>query len=272
MRRQRWGLDAITGARGAAPTGSAESAPGPVTSRLAPRGNDVSSTPEVHAATAAVRRRGVRCADSERRATSAVNVSPKSHRSLGGVLPRTEPRRGRWKRRSAISVCLILIAAGLGGIPVYVRPQVDPLRHADAILVIGGYGEERYRLGIELSTHGWAPNLVVSNPVGAGDVWKRNYCSTPPVGVTVHCFAPDPPTTKGEARELRRLATQYGWHTVIVVTFKPHISRARYILEKCFNGDLVMVASPTHVSAFRWAYEYLYQTAGYLRAAFQPGC
>jgi uncharacterized SAM-binding protein YcdF (DUF218 family) len=166
----------------------------------------------------------------------------------------------------------VLIAALLGGVPVYVRPQVDQPRHADAILVLGGYGEERYRLGADLSMQGWAPNLVVSNPQGAGDVWQRNFCSRPPAEVTVHCFVPDPPTTRGEALELRRLATQYGWRTVIVVTFRPHISRARYILEKCFDGDLVMVPSSTDVSIFRWVYEYVYQTAGYLRAVLQPGC
>jgi hypothetical protein len=31
----------------------------------------------------------------------------------------------------------------------YVRPQVDPLRHADAILVLGGEGFSRYPFGID---------------------------------------------------------------------------------------------------------------------------
>ncbi|HYN34606.1 MAG TPA: YdcF family protein [Ilumatobacteraceae bacterium] len=166
----------------------------------------------------------------------------------------------------------MLISAMVAGLPVYVRPQLDPLRDADAILVLGGYGEERYLKGTELAMAGWAPNLVVSNAVGAGDVWKRNYCSTPPAGVRVHCFIPDPPTTKGEGRELRRLASLYGWRTVIVVTFRPHVSRARYILEQCFGGDLVMVAASPDISMLRWAYEYVYQTAGYLRALLQPDC
>ena len=95
----------------------------------------------------------------------------------------------------------------------------------------------------------------------------------PAPGVDLHCFAPDPPTTKGEGRELRRLASQHGWRTVIVVTFRPHISRARFILEQCFDGDLVMVASPgSHYRYSRWAFEYVYQTAGYSRAVLQPGC
>jgi hypothetical protein len=39
-----------------------------------------------------------------------------------------------------VSVCLFLIAAVTGGLPVYVRPQIDPLRHSDAILILGGSG------------------------------------------------------------------------------------------------------------------------------------
>jgi hypothetical protein len=34
----------------------------------------------------------------------------------------------------------------------------------------------------------------------------------------------------------------------------------------------VMVASPAHISVPRWAFEYAYQTAGYVRAALQAGC
>jgi hypothetical protein len=32
------------------------------------------------------------------------------------------------------------------------------------------------------------------------------------------------------------------------------------------------VASPAHISVARWPFEYVYQTAGYVRAALQPGC
>ena len=71
---------------------------------------------------------------------------------------------------------------------------------------------------------------------------------------------------------MRRLASQNGWRTIIVVTFQPHISRARFILDQCFDGDLVMVASPAQLSVPKWAFQYAYQTAGYVRAVSQPGC
>ena len=52
-------------------------------------------------------------------------------------------------RSVVVPVCLLLIAAVISGLPVYVRPQVDPLRHADAILVLGGEGFSRYPFGID---------------------------------------------------------------------------------------------------------------------------
>jgi uncharacterized SAM-binding protein YcdF (DUF218 family) len=170
------------------------------------------------------------------------------------------------------SACLLLSAAVIGGLPVYVRPQIDRLHHADAIFILGGYGDLRYSFGLELGMQGWAPNVVVSNPRGKDDPWLTDYCATRHPGFDLDCFSPDPPTTKGEGRELHRLASQNGWRTVIVVTFRAHISRARFILEDCFDGDVVMVASPDHISAPRWVFEYVYQTAGYVRAALQPGC
>jgi uncharacterized SAM-binding protein YcdF (DUF218 family) len=182
-----------------------------------------------------------------------------------------DPLRRRLIRRFAMLVCLLFTAA-TAGLPVYVRPQIDQLRHADAILILGGPYHRRYPFGFDLAGQGWAPNLVVSNPSGAANPELTDYCAAPHPEFAVYCFVPDPPTTNGEARQLRRLASQHGWRTVIVVTFRPHISRARFILEQCFDGDLVMVASPAHISGPRWAFEYLYQTAGYAHTVLQPGC
>ena len=171
-----------------------------------------------------------------------------------------------------MAIGLLFVVAVVAGVPVYVRPQIDPLRHADAILILGGPEYDRYPYGFQLGEEGWAPIVVASNPNGPRDPWLTDFCATPHRRLNLRCFVPDPPTTKGEGRELRRLATEYGWRTVIVVTFRPHISRARYILQQCFDGSLIMIASPTDLSVARWAFEYVYQTAGYVRAALEPGC
>lgn len=186
-------------------------------------------------------------------------------------MPGADTRRRRIRRLIAC-IGLLVIAAAVGGLPVYVKPQVDELRRADAILILGGPNYGTIPFGLELAAQGWAPMVVVSNPNGPNDRWLTDYCATHPLGVEVHCFVPDPPTTKGEGRELHRLAAQYGWRTVIIVTSRPHVSRARFILHRCFDGELIMMASPTDLSPLGWAYQYVYQTAAYLRALAQPDC
>jgi uncharacterized SAM-binding protein YcdF (DUF218 family) len=178
-----------------------------------------------------------------------------------------DPRRWRLVRRWLVSLCVVFIVAVVAGLPVYVRPQIDPLRHADAIFVLGGVAHDRYPFGIALGEQGWAPIVVLSV-----DPWRTWYCATPHPHFDLRCFIPDPATTNGEAQELHRLAANYGWRTVIVVTFRPHISRARFILERCFDGNLVMVESPEHLSVLEWAFEYVYQTAGYARELLEPAC
>ncbi len=175
-------------------------------------------------------------------------------------------------RRVLLPTCLLLVAAVIAGLPVYVRPQVDRLRHADAIMILGGPNYHRYTYGLQLGNQGWAPNVVVSNPHGADDIWLTKFCATPQDRFQLKCFTPTPTTTRGEGQELRRLASAYGWRTIIVVTLLPHISRARFILGKCFDGDLIMVPIPNRMSLPIWAFQYVYQTAGYARALVQPGC
>lgn len=174
------------------------------------------------------------------------------------------------RRRLLVAGVVVAVVAALigAGIPVYVRPQVDPLRRADAILVLGGQGVDRYAYGLELARRGYASTVLFSNPYGENtDIDEvREPCHTPQTGFTLECFAPDPPTTIGEGRELRRLASERGWRTIIVVTMRPHLSRARYILHRCFSGDLIMRPSDEDLSPAYWAWSYLYQTAGYVRA------
>lgn len=149
------------------------------------------------------------------------------------------------------------------------RPQTDALRKSDAIFVLGGYGP-RSLFGIELAKEGWAPTVVLSGGFTEPLLWHRCWFPRPPINLL--CIAPHPQTTSGEARELKLLAEKYSWHRVIVVTFRPHISRARFILERCFDGELIMVESPANISIARWAYEYGYQTAGYAKAFVEQEC
>lgn len=176
-----------------------------------------------------------------------------------------------------VITCVVIAMVGalvLAGIPVYVRPQVDPLRRADAVLVLGGEGIDRYQYGMDLARAGFASTVLFSNPYGENTELDevREPCRTPQQGFTLVCFAPDPPTTLGEGRALARMASEHGWHTIIVVTMRPHLSRARYILERCFSGELIMTPSPLDISPVYWTWSYVYQSAGYARAFIDQGC
>ncbi|CAJ1580298.1 YdcF family protein [[Mycobacterium] wendilense] len=175
-------------------------------------------------------------------------------------------------RRAAVTLLAVLLLAVVvvvGGYPVFVDPRADTPRPADAIFVVGGDAPEgRYLHGLELAHRGYAPTLVLSNPAGQVD----EFCDEQGRDFTVECFTPDPPSTQGEARELGRLAAERGWQAVIVVTYTPHVSRARYLMERCFAGDLLMAEVPVQLSVPYWGWMYIYQGAGFAKALVQRGC
>ncbi len=50
----------------------------------------------------------------------------------------------------------------------------------------------------------------------------------------------------------------------------PHVSRSRYIINRCWDGDIDVVADPPRpLPVWVWAANYVWQTAGYVRAQFQ---
>jgi len=180
-------------------------------------------------------------------------------------------------RRAALQILAGVMTLGLvlgaAGYPVFVRPQTDQPRPADAILVLGGTASaQRYLTGLELAADGLAPALVLSNPYRPRDPVLDALCAGQQPGFAVVCFAPEPRTTLGEGRELRRLAAENGWQSVIVVTSTPHVSRARYIIGKCFDGELVMVGTPARLSVAGWAWLYAYHGAGYVKSWLQGQC
>jgi uncharacterized SAM-binding protein YcdF (DUF218 family) len=155
---------------------------------------------------------------------------------------------------------------------LYVNPPMaQPLMRADAVVVLGGTPYKRFEYGIELAERGLAPEVVISNSVGSADTRMQSICSTP-TSVRVTCFLPQPWTTRGEAQEIRSLAQQRGWKSIIVVTTKAHISRARYILGRCFGGEIMMTDYPEKLSVIENVTGWIYQSAGWVRALTQRGC
>jgi uncharacterized SAM-binding protein YcdF (DUF218 family) len=100
-------------------------------------------------------------------------------------------------------------------------------------------------------------------------------CASPPTGSTryrVICFRPDPSTTRGEARQIQALAQSNGWTRVAVVAPVFHISRARLLVGRCYPHTLFMLALPKRFPWYVWTYQYVRQSAGYVKTAVHRGC
>ncbi len=187
--------------------------------------------------------------------------------------------RGRGAKAVAIVVAAALVM-GVVGAPVYVLPATDDPAPVDAVYVIGPPTDERMELAQDLIDQGLSDTLLVSIPDADGvytamlDTYERanTACDGGIEGAEVLCFEPDPFTTRGEARYLRDLAAERGWSRVSVITFTPHITRTRVIMERCFDGDLTYLDPGGFIPPWVWVYQYGYQTAGFVKVALADGC
>jgi hypothetical protein len=97
-----------------------------------------------------------------------------------------------------------------------------------------------------------ASNLVIPN--GTAPEWPAGYrACTDDLPYEVHCPRPDPDTTLGEARMIAALAKDKGWRRVTVVTSSLHLSGARLLLERCFDGEVLGVRATPELSTLAWA-------------------
>jgi uncharacterized SAM-binding protein YcdF (DUF218 family) len=180
------------------------------------------------------------------------------------------PQRRRW--RIALAAVLVVV---LGWVTAAFLVIIDPITNrparADAIVVLGGPTVDgRLEEGLRLVREGYASTLLISTPGRTSPAVSRA-CAAPIPHVTVACFLPSPKTTQGEAREIRAQSISHGWHTVLVVTSRYHISRARLIIGRCFTGRVIMVdANAPSVS--EWIYNLLYQTGAYAKALIHGQC
>ena len=177
----------------------------------------------------------------------------------------TQPLSRRQRRVRTIVAILLLIAIVVE-LKLYVVPTSNKPRHADAVVVLGGHAyQTRIHEGNAIARRFGGAVLVVSTPAG-------QVCEAKPAGaLAIICFRPDPSTTQGEAREAAKLATQYGWQSIIVVATGDQIWRARLRFQRCWSGTLRMVRAPS--SLFLRLRTVPYETAATIKAeVLQRSC
>lgn len=163
-------------------------------------------------------------------------------------------------------VLLLALWGALSAI-LFVWPPLDPVKgtRADAILVMGGPGP-RLQVALKLAKDHAAPVMLVSV---ASVRWNCPALDVP--GVRVECFRPDPFSTQGEARYAASQARVRGWNSLIVVSSVPQSTRARLRVQRCFHGNVKLVAA--RPSPARWAYGVVYEWGALVKAlVWQRSC
>jgi uncharacterized SAM-binding protein YcdF (DUF218 family) len=140
----------------------------------------------------------------------------------------------RW---TGICVAVFLTVLAAATARLFVWPGDSPVSPVDAVVVFGARNSERLPEGLRLVQDGVAPALVVMTPPE-----DRSICRRTPT-FEVICRVPEPFTTRGEARAVGNLARQRGWSSVLLVTSTHHLTRARLLLERCFDGSVHAVAT-----------------------------
>jgi len=179
--------------------------------------------------------------------------------------PATVPaRRRRWPRsrrgRQALIVCVALLVA-LCGVTgwLFVFPATGMPATVSAIVVPGGPGN-RLDAALNLARQDRARYLVLSQ----GDYVPPQLCGSRVGAATVLCFRPDPETTQGEAEGTARLAQEYGFRSIVLVTTPDQTWRAKLRFQRCYGGEIYAVTTP--LPRHLWPYQIAYQWAATVKA------
>jgi len=156
-------------------------------------------------------------------------------------------------------VVAVIFAFGLVTARLFVWPAQGMPATVDAIVMLAGPGN-RLPVALQLAREHRAPVLVVSR----GWQGYGGPCPPPVPGVKLICFDPDPGNTRGEAEALGRLARQFRWSSVVLVTTRTQDTRARIIVARCFGGSTYVVTAPLPVSS--WPYQIAYGWGALLKA------
>jgi uncharacterized SAM-binding protein YcdF (DUF218 family) len=153
----------------------------------------------------------------------------------------------------------------------FVWPSTSDVDRADAVVVLDGGAGERLDKARALMARGVAPTLALStgremDADEAGDLCTKRQ------QFEVVCFTPRPDSTRGEARAVARLARDKGWNEVVLVTSTYHVTRARMLLERCFDGRVDAVAASPPRRPLHWAAAVVREWAAMVETALRRNC
>ncbi len=150
---------------------------------------------------------------------------------------------------AAVVVVLVFVAVTAR---LFVWPAQGMPPRVSAIVLLAGPGD-RLDVALDLARQHRAAVLVVSQ----GQHGYGGPCPAATPGVKLICFEPDPGNTRGEAEFVGRLAGQYHWTSVVLVTSRAQDTRARLVMRRCFGGSVYLVTGT--LSPGDWPYQIAYE-------------
>lgn len=162
--------------------------------------------------------------------------------------------RRRWPllvRRWTFVVLAVLVAVSLVTMRLFVWPAQGAPSRVNAIVMLDGTGD-RLAVALQLAREHRAPVLVVS----LGRDGYDGPCPPKTPGVRTICFDPNPADTRGEAEFVGRLALEYRWRSVVLVTTRGQDTRARITVAHCFGGSIYVITAA--ISLGEWPHEIAY--------------
>lgn len=161
-----------------------------------------------------------------------------------------------------------LVVWAVVAVKAFRYPQVDPLTETDAYYVLhSGGGVNALNRYWE-----WLPDgkpLLVSVPDDELDRYA-NVCGRETLNAT--CMAPDPESTQGEARNLGMIARERGWRSVTVISQRSHMTRARILMERCYDGEIRMYPRDVDRGLIGSAQVLVYESAAMVKGWLTPAC
>jgi uncharacterized SAM-binding protein YcdF (DUF218 family) len=150
-----------------------------------------------------------------------------------------KPAGARFLASLAGLLACAAVVLGVSTAMLFAWPSSDQAGLADALIVLGpGLDGERLALTRQLVDRGLARVIVVSRS-RQSTRWpiEEELCAKP----NAICFRSRPFTTRGEAQRVGRLARQRGWQRLMIVTSTYHVTRARLLFSRCFDGAIRIV-------------------------------
>jgi len=153
---------------------------------------------------------------------------------------------------------------------LFVWPATDVARQADAIVILGpGRHGERFLEGERLIRDRIAPSILISLSSRAERSRREQQLCR---AVSTTCFRARPFTTRGEAQAIAKIAQARRWRHIVLVTSRYHVTRARLLNDRCFDGRVDVVAADHRRGWLEAVSTTLHEWGGLIALTFTRGC